>query len=277
MHAVHGFLGMLARLLRDRSPRALAIAVDDDWRPAFRTAALPAYKAQRVADEGEEDLVAPQEEFGRQVLRAFGIAVVGAEGFEAEDVIATLAARTRGPIEIVSGDRDLFALVRDPRVRVLYPVFGVSQLAIVDEAEITRRYRIPGRAYGDYALLRGDPSDNLPGVPGIGQVTAARLITEHGSLTALLRSRTLPAAVATRLTAARDYLDAARRVVLPVGTVPLPPLALTLPTAPADKRVLERAATEHRLAGAIARVTEALAACRPGAHGRRDAVPAARS
>src|SRR5438876_12284456 len=120
MHAVYGFLNMLARLVTDRSPQHLAIAVDEDWRPAFRVDALPSYKTHRLSDE--PDPIGPQESLGREVLTALGVAVVGAEGFEAEDVIATLAARAREPVEIVSGDRDLFALGRDPKVRVLYPL-----------------------------------------------------------------------------------------------------------------------------------------------------------
>src|SRR5438093_890408 len=218
MHAVYGFLNMLARLVTDRRPDRLGIAVDEDWRPAFRVEALPAYKAHRVSDE--PDPIAPEEAFGREVLEALGVAVVGAEGFEAEDVIATLAARAREPVEIVSGDRDLFALVRDPDVRVLYPLVGVTKLLQVDEAEITRRYGIPGRAYGDFALLRGDPSDGLPGVPGIGEKTAARLIAAHGSLANVLAAKTLPPAVARLLAAAEPYLAAARR-----GDRPLVPRA----------------------------------------------------
>src|SRR5690606_11471878 len=146
---------------------------------------LPSYKAHRVADAEEEDPVAPQEAVGREVLRALGFAVVGAEGFEAEDVIATIAARCAEPVAIVSGDRDLFALVRDPDRWVLYPQTGVSKLVVVDEAEVTRRYGIPGRAYGVFALLRGDPSDGLPGVKGIGEKTAAKLVAQYGSLDAI--------------------------------------------------------------------------------------------
>jgi 5'-3' exonuclease len=260
MQGVLGFLNMLGRLLADRRPDRLAVAVDDDWRPAFRVRALPSYKAHRVSDE--PDPVAPQEALGREVLGALGIAVVGARGYEAEDVIATLAARVREPVQVVSGDRDLFALVRDPDVRVLYPVTGVSTLIEVDEAEVTRRYGIPGRAYGDFALLRGDPSDGLPGVPGIGAKTAGRLISEHGSLERLLASPSLPGGIAARLEAARDYLAAARRVVLPVASVPLPPLALALPARPAHPRTLRRLAAQYRLGGAIARVQAALATCR---------------
>src|SRR6185503_5351581 len=138
------FLNMLARLVTDQRPRELAICVDDDWRPAFRTDALPSYKAHRVAAEGDE---IDEATLGREVLDAMGFAVVGAEGFEGEEVIATLAAGAAEPVAIVSGDRDCFALVRDPDVVVLYPVKGVSTLARIDEAEITRRYGIPGRAY----------------------------------------------------------------------------------------------------------------------------------
>jgi 5'-3' exonuclease len=259
MQGVLGFLNMLARLIRDRRPARLGVAVDDDWRPAFRTDALPSYKAHRVGDE--PDPVAPQEEVGRRVLEALGIAVVGAAGFEAEDVIATLAAGADEPVDVVSGDRDLFALVRDaaPAVRVLYPLRGVSEMLVVDEAEITRRYGIPGRAYLDYALLRGDPSDGLPGVPGIGEKTAAKLVAEHGTLDRVLAARDLPAAVARRLDAAREYLAAARRVVPPVADVPLPPVDLALPREPARPRHLARLAEEHGLGGAAGRVRAALA------------------
>ena len=256
-HAVHGFLNMLGRLITDRRPDRLGIAVDEDWRPAFRVDALPSYKAHRVSDE--PDPIAPDEALGREVLEALGIAVAGAEGFEAEDVIATLAAHAREPVEVVSGDRDLFALVRDPDLRVLYPLTGVSKLLEVDEAEITRRYGIPGRAYGDFALLRGDPSDGLPGAAGIGEKTAARLIAEHGSLASVLAARTLPPAVARRLEAAQAYLAAARRVVPPVADVPLPPLDLSLPKAPAHPRRLARLAREHELAVPVGRVEKALA------------------
>jgi len=258
MNGVHGLLGMLARLVTDRKPARIGIAVDDDWRPAFRVEALPSYKAHRVADEGEVDPIEPQEAVGREVLRAIGLAVIGAEGFEADDVIGTLTARSRGRVEIVSGDRDLFALVRDPHVRVLYPVKGVSTLAEIDEAEVTRRFGIPGRAYGDYAILRGDPSDGLPGVPGIGEKTASALLREHGSLREILAAANLAPAVARRLEAARDYLAAARRVVLPVTTVPLPEVVLDVPSAVAHPRTLARIAAEHRLEGAVERFTRAL-------------------
>jgi 5'-3' exonuclease len=263
-HGVHGFLNMLARIVGDRKPARLAIAVDEDWRPAFRVDAIPAYKAQRVADEEEEDDVAPQEMIGRHVLRSLGVAVVGAIGFEADDVIATLATREAAPIEILSGDRDLFALVRDPEVRVLYPAHGVRDLEVVDEAAVTRRYGIPGRAYGDFALLRGDPSDGLPGVRGIGEKTASKLIAEHGSLDALLAATTVPPTVARKLADAREYLAAARRVVPPVRDVPLLPCDLSLPGSPADAEALAALAEEWKLEAAVERLQRAIAATRSG-------------
>jgi 5'-3' exonuclease len=264
MHGVYGFLNMLARLLLDHRPHGLAIAVDDDWRPAFRVDALPSYKSHRVAEDGEEDPVAPQEAVGREVLRALGFCVIGADGFEAEDVIATLAARTTDSVAIVSGDRDLFALVRDPSVWVLYPQTGVSKLVKVDEAEITRRYGIPGRAYGDFALLRGDPSDGLPGVKGIGEKTAAKLVAEHGSLDGILGATSLAPAVAAKLAAGRNYLAAARRVVLPVATVPLAEASLTVPATPGQPRALQTLAETHGLDTPIERVLHALATLAAG-------------
>lgn len=257
---VYGFLNMLGRLLVDHRPGEVAICVDDDWRPAFRTDALPSYKAHRVATEEDEvdEAIAADELLGREVCDALGFAVVGAAGYEGEDVIATLAAQATGPVAIVSGDRDCFALVRDPDVVVLYPVKGVSTLVRVDEAEITRRYGIPGRAYLDFALLRGDPSDGLPGVRGIGEKTAAGLVARYGSLDGILAARDLPSAVARRIDEGRAYLAAARQVVPPVANVPLPPRSLALPQEPRDPRRLAALVAEHGLAGPAERVRAAL-------------------
>jgi 5'-3' exonuclease len=211
-------------------------------------------EGEAVADPVEE-----QEEIGRVLLVALGIAVVGADGYEADDVIATLAARARERVEILSGDRDLFALVRDPDVAVLYPRRGTSNLEVIDEAAVTERYGIPGRAYGDYALLRGDPSDGLPGVRGIGEKTAARLIREHGSLDALLAATDLAPAIAKKLDAGREYLARAREVIPPVDTLDLPSLSYALPREPAEPAVVDTLATTRELAGTLARLREAFA------------------
>lgn len=238
VNAVHGFVDMLARLIAARQPNGLVCCFDDDWRPEWRVAILPEYKAARVAAEGEE-IAGPEDQIPvvRDVMRAAGIACAGAAGYEAEDAIGTLVARAGpGPIRIVSGDRDLFQLVRDPDVAVLYPRRGVSDLDEVDEAWIEAKYGIPGRAYLDFAVLRGDPSDGLPGVRGIGEKSAAALIREHGSLDAVVAAASAPGVPAkgpiAKVAAQLDYVARAVRVAriasdAPIGRVPvaLPPAA----------------------------------------------------
>jgi 5'-3' exonuclease len=184
INAVRGFLDMTARLLTTHGPDRLVACWDDDWRPAFRVAALPSYKAHRVAPEGGEEVpdeLSPQVPVLIDVLAAAGIDRVGAPGYEADDVIGTLATRARGPVDVVTGDRDLFQLVDDARgIRVLYTARGIADIELVDEAAVAAKYGIPGRAYADFAVLRGDPSDGLPGVAGVGAKTAAALINEFG-------------------------------------------------------------------------------------------------
>src|SRR3712207_9156086 len=187
---VGGFLDMTARLLTTHSPARLVACWDDDWRRAFRVEALPSYKAHRLAPDGSEEIVpdelSPQVPVLVDVLAAAGIARVGAPGYEADDVIGTLATRAGRPVDVVTGDRDLFQLVDDARgIRVLYTARGIGDIEVVDEAAVTAKYGIPGRAYADFAVLRGDPSDGLPGVAGIGAKTAAALVTEFGDLTGI--------------------------------------------------------------------------------------------
>ncbi|MGH2829411.1 MAG: 5'-3' exonuclease, partial [Actinomycetota bacterium] len=186
VNAAHGFIDMIARLIATERPGGMVCAFDEDWRPAWRVELLPEYKTHRVAGEaGADGVEGPEEQEPviREILGIAGIACAGAAGFEAEDVIATIAKRAPSPrVGIVSGDRDLFALVADPGVFVLYPRKGVSDLARIDEAEIERRYGVPGRRYFDFSVLRGDPSDGLPGVRGVGEKTAAALVRAHGSL-----------------------------------------------------------------------------------------------
>src|SRR6478609_9261568 len=186
INAVRGFLDMTARLLTTHGPDRLVACWDDDWRPAFRVEALPSYKAHRVAPQGGEEVpdeLSPQVPILVDVLAAAGIARVGAPGYEADDVIGTLATRARRPVDIVTGDRDLFQLVDDDRgVRVLYTARGIGRHDQVDDAWLRRRFGVPAAGYRDFAVLRGDPSDGLPGVAGVGAKTAAALINEFGDL-----------------------------------------------------------------------------------------------
>src|SRR5262249_5251907 len=175
-----------------------------------------------------------------QLLDAAGIAIAEHAGYEADDVIATLAARSQMPVDVVTGDRDLFQLVDDEAgVRVLYTVKGFGRLEAIDEAEVTRRYGVPAKAYADFAVLRGDPSDGLPGVPGVGEKTAATLIRTFGSIDGIKNALDLghggfAPGTRTKLEAARDYLDIAPAVVATARDVPLPDVDGALPARPPD-------------------------------------------
>ncbi len=258
-NAVHGFLNFLSRLIPDRSPSRLWVALDADWRPEFRVEALPSYKAHRVAAEGDPpDPVEPQIALIVEVLDAFGISTGRSEGYEAEDVIASIAKRTDGPVEAVTGDRDLFALVRYPHVRVLYTLRGVSELAPVDQAWIRDKYGIPGDRYMDYAILRGDPSDGLPGVAGIGEKTASELLRKYGSLDGILAARDLSPTVRAKLNRGADYLVGARRVVALAEDCPVEGGTGEIPNGPRDERRLRGLQDRLGLAGPLDRLRAAV-------------------
>ena len=258
-NAVYGFLGFLSRLIPDRKPSRLWVALDADWRPAFRVEALPAYKSHRVAAEGDPpDPVEPQIPMIVEMLDAIGISTVRAEGFEAEDAISALARIADGPVEIVTGDRDLFALVRDPKVTVLYTLRGVSDLAKVDQAWIHEKYRIPGDRYMDYAILRGDPSDGLPGVAGIGEKTASELLRKYGSLDAILAATDLSSTIRAKLRRSADYLVGARRVVAMADECPVEGGSGELPAEPRQQEKLKELTARYGLSGAVDRLLGAL-------------------
>ncbi|MEZ0493154.1 5'-3' exonuclease H3TH domain-containing protein [Kineococcus sp. TBRC 1896] len=273
VNAVRGFLDSLAHLVGTWGPTRLVACWDEDWRPAFRVDALPSYKAHRVGADGTEDapdLLLPQVDVIAGVLAALGIARVGAAGYEADDVMATLATRctaTSGdPVDVVTGDRDLFQLVDDAAgVRVLYCGKGVRKAEVVTQAWLRGRYGVgTGPAYADAAVLRGDPSDGLPGVAGIGEKTAAALVSRYGDLAGLLAAADdpgaqLPAGQRAKLLAARDYLAAAPVVVQTVRDVPLGEVEDALPTAPADAGRLEALAQRWGLRSSVDRVLAAFA------------------
>ena len=261
VNAAYGFLNFMSRLVPDRKPTRMHVALDADWRPQFRVDAIPSYKSHRVAGPDDPpDPVDPQMKIIVEMLDAFGISAAAAEGYEAENVIATLAARTDGPVEIVTGDRDLFQLVRDPNVKVLYTLRGVTELAHVDEAWIHAKYGIPGDRYFDYAVLRGDPSDGLPGVRGIGEKTASELVRKYGSLDAILAAKDLSSTIRAKLRASADYLIAARKVVLMPRDAPVTSGEGTLPRTPAHPERVLALAKRYALEGAAKRLVEALAA-----------------
>src|ERR1700742_2031849 len=262
-HATRGLLDAIARLVRDHQPSRLVACLDADWRPAFRTAAIPEYKQHRAEPDGSEQTppgLAVQVPLITQVLIAAGIAIAEHDGYEADDVIATLATKAAQPVDVVTGDRDLFQLVDDKRqVRVLYTVKGLGRLEPVTEADVAKKYDIPGDKYADFAVLRGDPSDGLSGVPGVGEKTAAALIRAFGDLESLKSALDkghggVPPGTRKKLEAARGYLDIAPPVVRTATDVPLPDdIDGALPADPPDGELLTEVGAELALGSSLTR------------------------
>ena len=268
VNAIRGYLDMTATLLLRRRPSAYLACLDNDWRPAFRVALVSSYKAHRVAPAGGEDIpdaLSPQVPVLLEFLSALGLATLGADGFEADDVVATVAATHPGPVEIVTGDRDLMALATDS-VRVLYTGRGLAKLEDLGPAEVEAKYGVPPERYPDLAVLRGDNSDGLPGVAGIGEKTAAALVGRFGSVEQILAAADagtdgFPSGAMAKVVAARDYIPAAAAVVRARLDVPVPSGALDtldLPEAPRDPERLVELADRYRLDSSVNRVLNAI-------------------
>lgn len=253
VNAIRGYLDFTAHLVRTRMPDQLLHCIDDDWRPAPRVASYAGYKGDRLPDpEGLQEQVP----LLNDVLDGFGAVRVWAKGWEADDAIGTLCAAA-GPddrVEVVTGDRDLLQLVRDPVVRVLFTVKGVRELADFDEAGVEAKYGVPPSRYVDFAILRGDPSDGLPGVSGVGEKTARDLVRAHPSLDAVVAGAgKLTPKLGERVGAAAEYLA----VMLEVVPVRLD-LELTYAEGVRDDARLDTLAERHAIEGPVKRLREAL-------------------
>jgi 5'-3' exonuclease len=221
--AVHGYLDMVERLARKRSPDEIVHCYDHEWRPTRRTDIYPGYKANRP---DEPPVLTAQFEMLRMVLDLAGQEQAQTPGWEAEDAIGALcaAAAPGDRTEIVSGDRDLIQLVEDPNVKLLYTVRGVSNLAEFDEAGVFEKYGVKPQQYAEFAILRGDPSDELPGVKGVGEKTALALMQTYGSIDPMLADAAgdgpykpgpleKKPALRVKLRESVDYIAAMRRLV----------------------------------------------------------------
>ena len=277
VNAVRGLLDFITRLVGEYHPTHLACCWDNDWRPQWRVDLLPTYKAHRVertlptTTEGgahfEEEVPDPLEAqipVILEVLEAFGIAVVGADEHEADDVIGTLATGAGMPVDVVTGDRDLFQLVDDEaQVRVLYTARGVGKHERVTDEVVQAKYGIVGHQYADLAALRGDPSDGLPGVPGVGDKTAASLLRRFGDLAGVLTAAQDPDSDMApgprrKVKDALDYLAVAPQVVAVVRDLDLGEPDLTLPRTPARPELLVDLSERWGLGGSATRLVEAL-------------------
>jgi 5'-3' exonuclease len=281
VNALRGFLDAVATLVTRERPGRLVVCLDLDWRPQFRVDLVPSYKAHRVAGanpDGEVDVeevpddLTPQVDWILDVLDAFGIATAGAPGYEADDVLGTLAARERiDSVVVVSGDRDLLQVVADEpvAVKVLYLGRGLSNATMFGPAEVAERYGVPahraGPAYAELALLRGDPSDGLPGVAGIGEKSAMTLLAQYGSLERILNAADDPKSklsktFRTKLLSARVYVDAALPVVRVATDAPVTLSRETdlLPLSAADPKRVAELAEQHGIGSSIGRLQKAL-------------------
>lgn len=280
VNAVRGLLDFIARLVDTYQPTHLACCWDNSWRPRWRVELIESYKAQRVhgqdssgawIEEIPEDLNA-QVPIIREVLAAIGLPVVGVDEYEADDVIGSLATRAHLPVDVVTGDRDLFQLIDDDApggpLRVLYTARGVATHQVFTAAEVRQKYGIEPGQYADFAILRGDPSDGLPGVAGVGEKTAARLLAQYGDLNGIQAAAADPEsslrpAVRTKVQEAGEYLAAARQVVAVARDLPVAQADLRLPgteelPVPADESALEELSATWGLGASPGRVLTAL-------------------
>jgi 5'-3' exonuclease len=281
VNALRGFLDTVATLITSHRPSRLVVCLDLDWRPQWRVDLIPSYKAHRVEEvnpDGEPDVeevpddLTPQVDMIMAMLDAFGITTAGAPGYEADDVLGTLATRERSDrVVVVSGDRDLLQLVGDEHVpvRVFYIGRGLSKAVLYGPAEVAETYAVPveraGAAYAELALMRGDPSDGLPGVSGIGDKTAATLLAQHGSLEAILAAAhdpksKMPAAQRKKLLAATDYISAAEPVVRVACNAPVRMSGKSdaLPLVARHPRKVAELAAEYGVKSSIGRLQKAL-------------------
>jgi 5'-3' exonuclease len=272
VNAVRGLLDFISRLVDEYHPTHLACCWDNDWRPQWRVDLIPSYKAHRVeyvvpgGPDVEEvpDPLEVQVPMIVAVLEAFGLAIVGADGYEADDVIGTLATGAGMPVEIVTGDRDLFQLVDDSAgVRVLYTARGVGRHERVTEDVVREKYGIEAHQYADFATLRGDSSDGLPGVAGVGEKTAATLLGRFGSVADLRKAALDPDSDLApgprrKILDAADYLEVAPSVVAVARDLDLDDPDLRLPRTPVDPEALKDLAETWGLSSPVARLVDTL-------------------
>ena len=279
VNAIRGFIDMIAVLVNREHPRRLVVCLDYDWRPKFRTDLIPSYKAHRVAEvvadgnsvEEVPDTLTPQVDMIADFLAAAGLASAGAHGCEADDVIGTLAdSETRDPVVVVSGDRDLLQVVVDDpvEVRVLYVGKGVNRAEMFGPEEVAERYDVPrarpGTAYAELAMLRGDPSDGLPGVTGVGEKTAAKLLAQFGTLddiesAARAGDTSITPRIRTSIVDSAEYLQAARTVVFVRTDAEIEGDAEgIIPEAPADPDRIAALVAELGIGSSVNRLATAL-------------------
>ena len=269
VNAIRGYLDMTARLLTMYRPNRLVACIEGDWRPSWRVALFPDYKANRVEEgtedeEVEPDTLTPQIPILLDIVDAFGITVIGIDDYEADDVMASYAVQHEGPVRIVTGDRDLFQMVDDDRnVGVVYLAKGLSQHELVDSKWVAERYGIPGDRYALFAMFRGDPSDGLPGVKGIGVKGAGHIANHFKNVDEVIaaaenKHSALTAALTKRILEGRDYLAIAPTLVQCAKDISLPNVSVALPKRPKDMKLIREFQEKYALGASVDRLISAL-------------------
>ena len=267
INAIKGFLDMSARLINQYQPSRLVACLEGDWRPSWRVELFPGYKTNRVDESGEEeepDTLGPQIPILLDILEALGIPMVGVDDYEADDIMATFSVKERGPTYVATGDRDLFQLVDDKRrVKIVYLAKGISNHDLVDRAWIKNRYEIPGERYALFAMLRGDASDGLPGVRGIGEKGAALIANNFATIEDALAAahagdEKLTPALRKKLIEGADYVAIAPKLVHCALDVPIPSMSIAMPTRPEDMSQIWSYKEQYGLGSSVDRMIAAL-------------------
>lgn len=268
VNAIRGYLDMTARLIGMYSPNRIVACIEGDWRPSWRVDIFPAYKANRLEEESDEEeepeTLTPQIPVLLDLLDAFGIPMLGVDDYEADDVMATFAVKEKGPIRVVTGDRDLFQMVDDRRdVKVVYLARGISQHDLVDSKWVAEKYGIPGDRYALFAMFRGDPSDGLPGVRGIGEKGAALIANHFATVDEALAGakdehEALSKSLAKKIIDGADYLKIAPTLVHCARDVAIPQMDIAMPKKPDDLSQIYQMKDEYGLGASVDRLISAL-------------------
>jgi 5'-3' exonuclease len=267
VNAIRGYLDMTSRLLTKYQPNRLVACLEGDWRPSWRVELFPDYKLNRLDESGAEeepDTLGPQIPILLEVLDALGIPMVGVDDYEADDLMATFSVKQNGPIRIVTGDRDLFQLVDDKRdVKVVYLAKGISNHDLVDLSWIEKKYEIPGERYSLFAMIRGDSSDGLPGIRGIGEKGAAAIAKQFKNLSEVMRAaesgdERLTPNLRKKLLESAEYALIAPKLVSCALDVAIPEMKIDLPSKPNSFEKIIALKEEYGLGASIDRIISAL-------------------
>ena len=267
VNAIRGYLDMTSKLINLYKPNRIVACLEGDWRPSWRVELFPDYKMNRLDESGEEeepDTLSPQIPILLDLLEALGFPMLGVDDYEADDLMATFAVNQPGPVRIVTGDRDLFQLVDDKRdVKVVYLAKGIANHDLVDLKWIEQKYEIPGDRYGLFAMIRGDASDGLPGIKGIGEKGAASIAKQFTNLQEVMKAATndderLTTNIQKKLLESAEYAKIAPKLVGCATDVSIPEMKIDLPNKPLDTQKIQDIKEEFGLGTSVDRIMNAL-------------------